>query len=343
MSLGYARARRDQACIYSLGFYVDDFAEDRIGDVTVCVCRKGMRAVHPSKYVIRSKERKRISMLKAAWISPEMFQSGLVRAHVFPMRPASDDAWSVVLAVSFPVPLAETGGANARREFGALLQQGAKNIHSFARSIALQPDSPDVTTAPEVTFLQSLELAPGPYTLTTVLSDPAGTVPHATRIEIEVPEILEREPFLVGPVLGRRSGSNIVVTGGGAEPDADKISDPAGFQPLLVQQVDGPVDLVALTQACVVGSKRYFKKKGDQPTGVVDRKMRASSGESIGQIEPVEMTLEGEGQVRCATLVDVLPASRLPSGEYEFEAALSAQEGDGPRETVRFSVGVIEH
>ena len=219
--------------------------------------------------------------------------------------------------------------------------KGPSVVHRFARTVTLTPDDPAVTSAPEITFLQRVRLTPGSYTLTTVLSEVEESDPHATRIQIDVPEILERRPFLVGPLLGRPSGSNIVVTGGGVEAGSDEISDPRGFQPLLVQQIEGSVDLVAFTQACVVADRRYFRRKA-RPTERIDREVRQASGGWTGEIDPIEIVLDGDDTVRCGNLVDVIPASGLPAGEYEFEAQLRPQKGDAPAETVRFSIGTVE-
>ena len=109
-----------------------------------------------------------------------------------------------------------------------------------------------------------------------------------------------------------------------------------GFQPMLVQQVDEPIDLVALTQVCMVGKKKYLRKQtADPPT--VERALQRG-GTAIGELAAAEPTFEGEGDVRCGNLVDVLPAASLADGEYVFEARLK-DERDGTPRTVRFSVG----
>ena len=78
LTLGYARARRDQACVYTIGFYADNVVLDKVRSITVRVRRPGMRAIHPSKFVLRSDSEKRVSQLKAAWLAPEMFQTGVM-------------------------------------------------------------------------------------------------------------------------------------------------------------------------------------------------------------------------------------------------------------------------
>ncbi len=335
MSLGYARAQRDLGCVYSVGFYVNDFDEDQVREVKLFTNRPGLRVLHPSKYVFRSKSARRQSMLQAAWNAPEMFETGVVRAHVFPLRPKTKSTWDAILAVSFPVPLAGRQGRDAQREFGAVISRGPHVAHRFSRLITLQPDDADVTSEPTITFLEPVTLEPGSYVVTAVNADREVTVPHATRISVEVPEIPRKELFLVGPLLGRPSGPNLVVSGGG-EIEEDRQGSESAFEPLMVRQLDRPLDLAAFTQACFV-SKKAKKAPVADPT--ISRTLRDRGGEKLGQLDDVTPTLERDGSVYCGTMLDVIPA--LPDGEYVFEAALrsDAKGEDDPVQQVRFAIG----
>lgn len=323
--------------MYTIGFYVDETEEDRVRSATIGVRRAGLRAIHPSKYVFRSESARRVSLLRAAWSSPKAFETGIVRAHLFPLRPTPERSWRGVLAVSFPVPLGEKGGAAAAREFGAVLYHGPTVAHSFNRSVRLQPDDPGVASTPWITFLEPLVLRPGKYTLTAVLSNPEQGQPHATRVELEVPEVPERELFLVPPMLGRRAGINLVVLGSGAKEIEDRIVEESGFEPLLVQQVDEPVDLAVLSQICLVDRKGKRRRiDGDL---AISRSLLRASGSAVGELPDVGLAPEGEDRVRCQTLVDVLPGESLEPGDYTFETALRPiKEGVAARESVRFSM-----
>ncbi|HKZ75795.1 MAG TPA: hypothetical protein VJ259_03950, partial [Actinomycetota bacterium] len=176
-TLGVARAQRDLGCVYSVGFHDDDPKEDRAKSVTIRVRREGLRVLSPSAYVFRSASAKRESLIRAAYLSPEMFQTGVVRAHVFPIRPVSKERWDALLAVSFGVSLAGVTGPT-EREFGAVLQSGSLVVHRFNRKIRLEPDK-DATSEPLVTFLERVTLRPGKYTVTSVVTDPATAKPHS--------------------------------------------------------------------------------------------------------------------------------------------------------------------
>jgi hypothetical protein len=335
LSLAYARVQRDLACTYTVGFYLKGVEDDSVRDVTVKVRRPVLRTIHPSRYAFRSASTKRESMLRAAFLSPELFDSGLVRAHIFPIRPTTAGRWKGLLAISFPVPLADTHGADAVREFGAVLHDGPRVFHRFSRRIILQPDAPDVTSEPLITFLEPVNLEPRDYELSVVLSDPGVPEPHAAKVKVSVPEVPRKELFLVGPMLGRQSGPNLVVRGGGDV--ADTLGDEDSFEPLVVQQLDEPVDLVVLTQACYVG-KKYRLKSGGGTT--VARSLRKANGGAVGDFDPVDLAFGGESKVRCQNLVDVLPATSVRRGEFVFEARLESGRGKTEAtERVRFAIG----
>lgn len=332
LGLGFARAQRDQACIYSIGFYDPDPREDQARTVRIGVGREGLRVVHPSAYVLRSTTARRQSLLRAAYFSPATFQTGVVRAHVFPIRPTTKKSWEGLLAVSFSMPLAGSGGRVVEREFGGVLSNKAGPVHQFTRMIRLEPKSETVTSEPFVTFLEPVTLPPGSYAFTTVLSDSASVAPHAAKVECDVPPIPSREAFLVGPILARRAGKNLVVRSGKR---TDTVGEWNSFDPLLVQMVEDPTDLVAMTLVCIA-----HRKKAEEERSVM-RRFRSIDGRVIGSLEPVRVALEGAEGIRCGTIVDVLP-SRATSrgGEYLFEASLAPSGGHDPEwAEVRFSVG----
>ena len=299
--------------------------------------RPGLRAINPGKYVFRSKSAKRESLIRAAWFAPEMFQTGIVRAHLFPLRPTSKSAWYALLAVSFRVPLAGSFGEDVQREFGATLHQGSRLKHRLSHRITLWPDSPEVQSEPYVTFLEPLRLEPGRYTLTAVLADPEDADPHAAKVVIELPEVPRKELFLVGPILGRPAGPNLVVQGRGLA-GRQEIGSESTFEPLLIQQLDDPADLVSLTQACFVGSKKGAKKRRHRSVSI-SRSLQEAGGESVGELEPVALSLEDFHVVHCQNLVDVIPGASLRDGEYVFQAQLQTErDGAGAESDVRFAV-----
>jgi hypothetical protein len=330
-------AQRDLACTYSVGFYVDDAVEDRPKNLTIRVRRPGVQVIHPNKYLFRSDSARQESLLRAAWVSPGASATGAVRAHLFPLRPASKTSWEALLAVSFPAPVGEPAGWEVEREIGAVVYQGPKIVHRFSRRITLRGKNSEPIMEREITFLERLKIKPGAYALTAVISDPGEVDPHSVRVAIDVPEIPSDELFLIGPILGRHTGPNVVVMGGETE-DNDSVGREHSFEPLLVQWLDEPADLAALTQACVV-SAGAAKKKPTRPLSI-QRSLRGLEGSMVGSLRAVGLSLEGEGAVRCQSLVDIMPGAALGTGEYVFEARVdTGSEDENVEGNVRFAIG----
>ncbi len=338
LSLGYARAKRAMSCVYTIGFYVDEYLEDVPRRVSIEVLRAGMRAIHPSKYVIRSPQVRRESLLTAAWNSPDTFRTGLVRAHAFPLRPVTKDAWEVLLAVRFPVPVEGTVGKESEREFGGTLRAGAKVAHRFSRKVTVRPLVETDNLEPAFTYVERAQLEPGNYELTVVMTDMRG-VHHAERIVVGVPEVPRKELFVAGPTLGKQVGDDLVVYAEGEDAAGDRRAGAHGFAPLLVQYVEQPLDLIFLTDACLVGSQSAIRRAKQLSTAV--RRGLTEGHTTLAEIDPVPLDLEGAGKVHCQSIVDVLPSSELPGGDFVFAATVANAADDGIDEgRVAFAVDI---
>jgi hypothetical protein len=327
------------SCVYSLGFYVDNYKEDNPKGVSIHVKRDGMRAIHPSKYVVRSREAQRASLMNAAWNSPDLFKTGVVRAHAFPLRPATPDTWDVLLAVRFPVPLEADFNQASERDFGAIVWSGSKIVHRFNRRVRIQPLVETANLEPAFTFVEQVRVKPGEYRLTVVMNEPGTTAQHAESVTVVVPEVPRKELFVTGPTLGKVVGDEMVVYAETDDPKDDRWADPRSYAPLLVQLVDEPLDLVFLTDTCFVGSPKAVQKIESLAAYV----QRDLSGEVRGGLKPIEavpLDLDGGRKVQCQAIVDVLPSSGLVSGDFVFAAQIAggkrAEEVVGGE--VRFAV-----
>ena len=244
--------------------------------------------------------------------------------------------------MSFPVPLSGANGRAVERELGGVLSDRVGPIHEFARTIRVEPKSEHAATEPLVTFLEPVELRPGKYQLTTVLSDSTSATPEAAKIECDVPAVPSAKSFLVGPILARRAGGNVVVSSGPTkDPRRQRVApgDTIGrwneFEPLLVQHIDDPGDLVVLTVACVADNEHASRSR------TVLRRFLSADGHVLGTLDPLQVDIaQGKG-IRCRTVVDVLPSpSTIEGGEYSFDASLAPHSGSDPDwAEVRFSVG----
>lgn len=305
------------------------------------VRKPGLRVSSPSGYAFRSKEKKREALIRAAFVAPSMFQGGVVRAHVFPLRPRDRKTWDCLLAVDIPVAMEGEIGDKRVREFGVVLRDGSEVVHTFGRKVSLRAQGGG-GAGRKVSFVEPVSLRPGDYTVTAVMASADSVKPYTSNIRVAVPPIPKGEAFLVEPILGKRAMGDRVVHASGERPEGeeltlgdaskDRMGSARSFMPLLVQRVDRSDPIVALTQACLV-------KKGRTEKLTVDRDLSLQDGTPTGTLPAASLALKPGGKVACQSLLDILPVPSMRPGEYVFRATLHARErADPPLEIVRFSV-----
>ena len=342
-TVGYARARRDLGCRYTVGFYDHHPEADKRHQIRVESRRPGTHFAYAARYTFPSKKERRKLGIEAAFLVPQQFEGGGLRAHLFPLQPQDAKRWSAILAVDFPVALSGSAGVSTR-EFGVVLRRGSSVVHSFNRSISLQrPDDDPGEAAPRVTFVEPVTLPPGRYSLTAVLSDKDDERPYGRVTDLTVPPIPKREAIVAGPILGRRRGNDVVVYGGGEARGAvgDRVGARAAFRPLLIDEVDRSEPLAALTQVCIVRPNAH-----SGPWSIA-RRLETAAGGSAGSLADVAFSPLAGTPVQCERLLDEIPVTQLKPGRYSFramlatvgrkleltaeaEAPFAVDEGDGP-------------
>ena len=330
LSLAYARAQRDQGCRYTLGFYLPTSEEDTPRRIRVHLLRDGLHALTPTQYMARSKSEQRVNEISAAFFAPDMFDTGYLRAHVFPLQPRGKKKWNTLIAVSFPVQL-DNAVPELVIDFGAVVENDAKTVHRFDRRATLKLARGAATKERRFMFLEPTDLAPGEYRLTVVMKNTDETRPDATRLTVEVPPIPRKSVMLVEPILGRPRDENVVVRGtdaGSANRSSDWLAQKdivaakGSFEPTLVQLLDDGDEIHARNKACIVGATQ-------QPgSTTVERQVTEDVGESW-RLPSVPLTLKSEGPIQrkvlCQNLYEVVPNNVMdPGGEYEFSALVEA-------------------
>jgi VWFA-related protein len=319
-TIGYARARHDLGCRYTIGFYDRKAQEDKPHELHVDSLRRGVHLLAADRYSFPSNKERLAKAVAAAYLVPQMFEGGGMRAQVFPLQPKDPSTWDALVDIDFPVPKAAKPDDPSARDFGVVLQRGTEAVHTFHRSITLSSARTDAGTGEHrITFLESATVPPGRYVVTAVLTDPAADKPFSYRAELTVPEIPRRKVFLTGPILGRRSGDDVVVYGktNDAGASVDHVGDRTSFRPLIVGEANREQPLAALTHACVV------KPRQKDGPWVAQRALYAEDGSVAGELPDVTFVREGKGAVQCRRLFDELPVGGMKLGRYTFRATLS--------------------
>ncbi|HEX4824245.1 MAG TPA: VWA domain-containing protein [Candidatus Polarisedimenticolaceae bacterium] len=319
-TLGYARARRDLGCRYTIGFYDRHPEENKTHRLRVDSAKFGLKIYNAASYSFPSQKVRRAMAVEAAFVVPSMFSGGGMRATVFPLAPQSKTAWDALVAVDFPVPpeaLAENAGAH---EFGVVLARGREIAKQFSRTVKLRRKGEGNGQAEHrLTFLEVASLSPGTYGLTAVLSASGNADPFTAHSELTVPEIPARGPFIVGPIIGRPAGSDLVILGGenllGAP--SDLAGGPKSFRPLLVTESDRSEPLFALTRVCA------WKKDAKKGPWRVTRRIGGDEDVTLDD----EFSGSPKGVAACARYLDMIPVDRLGIGSHTFTATVGASSG----------------
>jgi len=342
-SVAFARAQRDLGCQYTLGFYLrDDGDTDSPRRIKVNVLRPGLRTVHPENYMFRSESMERTAEVSAAFFAPELFQTGLVRAHIFTLQPRTSKVWEVLVAIGFPVDF-EGREKTVEIDFGAVLTQKSKMPHSFSRRVSLRPVPGTSTDGRRFMFLEPTRLAPGEYELTVVMNGTdSESRPDAFRATIDVPPITKGDLMLVRPILGRPRDETIVVRGDGPQTDRksinseqlatfDIVATKGSFEPMLVQVVNEEEQTLGRNKACLIG-------RASVPETNFGRQI-AAEGAVPFKLPDVPLNLAKEGRVLCQNVFEVFPEERIAEGHYLFEASVvETPETGAVFESTRFAV-----
>jgi VWFA-related protein len=199
LGLAYVRAQRDLGCTYTLGFHDPRPRLDDRRRLAIHVRTKdGLRAVHPSSYVLRSPEAKRRSLTRTASMAPEMFPSDALTARLVLERPLGSSRWAALLTVELRGSGMPVRALAEGRLRGFLRRPSGTIVRTFDRSVR-EPEG----AGAGLRFEERLSLAPGRYRIGAVFSGPGLDSPLATSREIDVPELPASPPG--GPRRQRRA------------------------------------------------------------------------------------------------------------------------------------------
>jgi VWFA-related protein len=312
LALSFKNAQSDMSCNYGVGYYMAADATLESHDLYLISTRPGIKLRFPAKVQFRSDDDKQEAMLRAAFADPQRFESPLVRAVAFPIRPQSRKSWESVLTLHFPAP-SEIAGSHLR--LAATLTRGGDVSVDWLEQRIDVPGSATENVPVTVLGIQTLDAAG--YTFTVALSPPDSDQFAATRIHFEVPKAPKDPAFIRGPLLARVVPHGVwIKTDQGPTPLLDGVlAENESFAPLVVHDIGADEGLLAAWSACS-GTKKI-------PAGaVVTRRIRAEDGSIVHELEAESFEPEGK-KIPCQVRLDHLPAGTLEPGEYRFEIAVS--------------------
>ena len=332
LTVGYARAQRDSGCRYTFGFYTGEPEGTRVERFEIIPRRAGLKVIYPGAAVTRSPRVQRRSWLDSAFYFPAGFGSPQVAGHIDLIRPKTNHTWEATLAVAFPAPRAGSGSEASTIDFGGALSKRNGPAHAFARRLTIRPKSSARPSARQITFLQSLELQPGTYTLTLVIDGPLEDRPLSATQEIEVPRVPTGSAFLLTPQFERRAGTDLVLRGDAVDATRDRIGSGETLEPLVFAELAETQTLIARTLACR-RSGRWSRAT------TIDRRLRDSEGTLVRAFDGVPFRGATARELSCQEVSDTLQGSELESREYAFEAAFAGRPTDEGRSAQsRFTV-----
>ena len=321
LSLGYVRARRDLACRYSLGYYIDPEVSRKGRTVTVRVKGTGREVRAPERMRIWSEKERKASRLRAAFADPGPNDRPLVRAYAYPFRPLSSRAWEAMLAVSFPLHVDADG---ATRNVGAALDRAHLNVAEVDEQVKFPPPRDGKPGVKLATLYGVRKVKPGEHKLTVAIGEPGSEELMTTRVEFSVPRVPEGELLVRGPVLVKVDPGAIRMRMERGKEVADSALDEligdAGLMPLLIGQVTPDDELIAAWEICAVGT-------GGPSGASVERRIR-SAGQVVHRLDPLPLALEGKKKLACQSGMDKLPGGTLREGRYRFEVAVVKGDED---------------
>jgi VWFA-related protein len=323
ITLAYRWAQRDLSCRYTLGVYLGEDEGRERQSVRVLLDEQKGKLRFPEMVKYFTDEEKLESRARAAFLDPGPYENPLVRSFAFPMRPASGSTWDTLLALTLPLPVGPTG-----RDFtlAAKVQRGATRAGKYESTFHVDSPAGGGDTR-HVTVFGDAELKAGQHRLTVVLSEPGGTQVVSAETQFTVPDMVEGLLMLRGPAFARVvPGAKMFHAGGKAKEGPTKVEQmlgaEAGFEPLLVNEIESRETLLAYWSGCVLGKSQIA------PGAVVRRRFVGETGETAHELAETSLQLESRGQrVQCQEMLEELEPNTLPAGDYRYEVTVTSADG----------------
>ena len=309
-SLGYARAQRDTACRYTIGF--QDSGEDpvRVRRVDLRVKRRGVRVHYPDRYAFGDPESRREAIADAILAWPARYASDSIQVALLPVRPITRKRWDAVLAVQAIDAHDERVRLRARLRRGNTRWRHAEESRFAPFSVS-----------------DPYRLRSGTYVASATASYPGEAQPRAAEHVVELQELKDDRGWWFDDPLVLRALGNGPVDPAVLEGTALEGDPLAGRVPVLSRATTGDA-LSLLATVCRYGA-------GDA-VETVAAEFSVAAGDRVVFATGKPLKFPGGTKVRCAVLDETLPL--LPPGRYSASVRLSFPEGPANERSHDFEI-----
>jgi len=313
LSWAYARAQRDLACRYAVGFRDKKPSQDRVHRLNLRVPGRGFRVIHPVHYRFGSSDEAQESLAETAYTAPIVFPGQTVAGQVIAVRPLPGNRWQAVVAMRFPVSIPRTGENVVK--FGAKLDDHARRaVHATDHELIVQADARG-GEQPIVT-LTSIDIAPGSYELSIVIDDPEAEGPQSFVESVELPRLPRKGLYVVDPILMRAKREDVIVHW---NEENSSLNGDRGLEPTVGEDPVSAAQLTAVTNVCWLRSvPRNVELKVSRSV------LRADDAGVVTTFEPVRLSFSKAVSTSCQALHDEFSTRSLDPGSYEFEVTVLA-------------------
>jgi hypothetical protein len=292
-TIGYARARHDLGCRYTVGFYDPHPEADKRHQVRIESRRKGVHLLHADRFTFTSEKERWTQTLEAAFLSPQSSDSGGLHTLLIP-RGGDGKIWRAAVQLRLP----PSGVADTSTAVGASVVYHDIVTDQFSASIANKGG------VRPVVLEKSLDLAPGVFSVVAVAGDVGRGRVVSKRMDAEWPDPAHSTAVIApiavlqpGPAAMSRDGA--VASSGLLARDVDELLDPAA----------------GITLESVV-----CRGAGTTAPIVIERRVEDGLANEF-----VPMTIDATGDP-CVQIVDVVRAGRLRPGVVDYR--VTARVGD---------------
>jgi VWFA-related protein len=293
ITLGYARAQRDLACTYTISFHdPSEKADDQHQlSLRLRTGERGRRIIYPQLYVRRSPKERKKTVTETAALAPELFESKSLATQLFVLEAQKLDVWRTVVATELRLGDSVTLPAEQRWKLeGYLRRPNGTVVRRFEEQLTVPATDPATHVTPPVTLYHALDVPPGEYVLSGVVSGPDLPEPLSATRPVSLAPMPSDGSFVLGPIVGHKVGESR-----------------AGFEPL--------IDAVTQRGQSLDARSAFCTTRLDDPPAP-PRLVRWIS-DTDQRYEDVVAPLRSSGGVRCTSVVDPL-ATDLAPGTYRL-------------------------